>query len=133
MKKILMVVLSVSLLACAGAPAIVQDKPLSPEQCFEGPFNIFRVNNEQWKPVASDGQLLFFLKNPTKNAMPEIVAVILHPMNGGILRYGYLDGSKFRSFTFDQASQCYKEDALDQKIKDEMKALILKLLKEQHI
>ena len=132
MKKILMVVLALSLVACATAPVIVPDKP-QPNQCFEGPFNVFRLQQEKWQAIASDGNLLFFLKNPVREAKPEIVATILHPMNGGVVRYGYLDGKKFRPFTFDPASKCYKEDTLDQKTSDEMKALILSLLKESQI
>jgi hypothetical protein len=128
MVRCLQVIIAFCLVACSTAPAIVQDKP-QPNQCFDGPFNIFRLNTEQWKPIASDGNALFVIKNPDPRGLPQ--AIVLIVMNGGILRYGYLDGQNFRSFMLE--GDCYREETLSPELSEGMKQLILKLLKEQHV
>lgn len=132
MRYCLAVLMAMMLVACATVPAIVPDKP-KPNQCFDGPFSIFRLQQEKWEVVVTDGNSLFFFKNPNKDARPQIVVAIIHPTIGAIIRFGYLDGPKFRSFMFDPQTECYKEETLDQKIADEMKALILKILKERQV
>ena len=129
MVRCLQVIMVFCLVACSTAPAIVQDKPSAPNQCFEGPFNIFRLNTEQWKPIASDGNALFVIKNPDPLGLPQAIVLII--MNGGILRYGYLDGQNFRSFMLE--GDCYLEETLSPELAEGMKQLLLKLLKEQHV
>jgi hypothetical protein len=126
---ILVVSLVVGLTACATAPAIVPDKP-QPNQCFEGPFSIYRLNSEEWKPVATQPPL-YFLRNPVPGALPCIlIAVIVPP--GSILRYGYLDNGQFRSFMFNSEKDCYIEEKLDPAFAEEGKQLLMRLCKEAH-
>lgn len=98
------------------------------EPCFDSTLNPYTLNS--WPAVASDGNLLFVLQNPVRDTHPKLVVVIIHPMSGGIIRYGYLDGSKFRSYTITPETLCYKEDELPPEICDQMKQLILNLTKE---
>jgi hypothetical protein len=107
---------------CFTVPAIGQ------EPCCEGPFSIFRINSENWEPVIQDGPVFFF-KNPTPGSRPGIVVAVVTPL-GQIVRFGYLDDNKFRSFLFDATSQCYREEIIPPDVAEQMKVIILHILKE---
>jgi hypothetical protein len=131
MAKSLALAIAIVICACAAsAPVIQQDKPNAPNQCFDGPFSIYRLNSEAWKPVAADPPL-FFLKNPVPGEHPCVIVAIIVPP-GSIIRYGYVDGQKFRSFMYSPQADCYKEEVISPEQQEQGKTLLLKLCKEAH-
>jgi len=129
-KNIALVMLATLLVACAIAPVIVQDKPTAPNQCFEGPFSIYRLNTEKWIPLVANPPL-YFLRNPVPGALPVVIAVMIIPP-GKVMGYGYVDGQKFRSFIYSPEKDCYVEDIVPPDVAEQAKKLLLKLAKESH-
>lgn len=130
MKKFAMVIVVVMVSVIVSCATIQQDKPANASQCFEGKFNIHRVVSEDWQIAGQKGNI-FFLKNPKKNKYPKVVAVLIHPMNGLIVCYAYLDGKNIVSFRFDIATHCYKQEILEKKICDMLKMHIQNFTKER--
>lgn len=116
---------------CALMAQVKQDKPFAPDQCFEGKFNVHRLISEKWEPVYRRGQM-FFLKNPNRG-YPIIVAVLLHPMNGLVVRYAYLDGKHVVAYKIHMMKNlkiCYIADTLDEKERNYLENKIQVLSKE---
>lgn len=133
MKKLLVVLASVVIVisGCAilGA-SIPQDKPLDSTQCFEGKFNVHRIVAEHWKPIYNSGNM-WFVKNPNKG-YPKVVALLIHPQIGLIVRYAYLDGKIVAAYKFqvENGRGCYVADTLDQQERDYLENKIHILSKE---
>jgi hypothetical protein len=125
MVRCLQVILVFLLVACAAAPAIVQEKP-QPNQCFEGPFNPYAVTAETWELFAADPPL-FILKK--KQGLPCAIIVLVAP-SGQVVRYCYLDGGKLRSFYYSPEKDCYVEEQLPPELAAEGKKLLQKVCKE---
>jgi hypothetical protein len=125
----LVVCLAICLVACATAPGIVQDKPSAPSQCFEGPFSIYRLNSEPWEVVVADPPF-FVVKNPVKGGQPCAVAMVISPQ-GQVLRFGYVDSGRFRSFMYSADKDCYLEEKISPELAEQGLNLLLKICGEK--
>ena len=105
-----MVIVSVMVLvSCATVP---QDQPMAKRECFESKLNPYRLPGENWKPVGHV-DIIVFVKNPNPKQYPKIVAVIVHPINGLLMSYAYLDGKNLVAYKIDMSRGCYVKDEIN--------------------
>ena len=97
---------------------------IAKEQCFEGKFNIYRLNHEKWEVERTVGNIYCF-KNPEQGGLPSHVICIIHPFFGMIMKYAYLDGIKVTAFKLE--GDCYVKDDLPPEMVKTLKELLLKL------
>lgn len=120
--------LATIILSCATVPAVPRDNPATPDQCFEGNFNPFRLSTEPWEAVAGNGNTVV-VQNPTPNQYPKFVIVQINQW-GQILSYLYLDGKDLVAFGTD--GKCYRKMELEPNAADKLKLFLLNLSKERH-
>ena len=124
MKTILCLIIVVAMaVSCATVAQIPQDKPATPEQCFEGKFNIYRIAD--WEHHMTLGNIYIF-KNPKIGELPDYVATVLHPTYGVIMKYAYLDGQEVMAYTHN-GDKCYVREVLPPEQAEQVKKVLLKM------
>lgn len=122
MAMCLFVIITLLFVMCSCA-TIPQDKPETPDQCFAGKFNPFKLPTWEYTRMSA---YIFLMKNPEVGKLPDYVLVKLTPY-GTIGRYAYLDGRKVVAYKYDMETKCYVVDELKPEIADYMKKHFLKL------
>lgn len=129
--KILVIALAIVISSCAFT-AIPLDKPFADDQCFESRFNPHRFNFERWVLVAKAGNTRFF-KNPNKGQRPPVVAVVIHPYNGMLVCYAYMEGKDVATYKYDFKTKCYVVDNAKPETIEWLKLNLLNVAKELQI